>query len=235
VDLFDLLTSEIALCQPVGTLPAKPACFMEAVKQRETVIELDHQEPISGKLLQATDSEHNWHTLVVGSGASRISTPHKSDSAELHPSSGSVADGIVVGCSIRGEGVCELAVAAEESTEITLRAQACFVLSLGSGSHLQLPQGIKTTDGNCGIGHQSCNFNCLSVTGKIPIKPNTSGWDGFGVMPTHVIETPCHPQANLPTNKVCTSKNGSKLIATLIAANPDKELEFKNRDLFAGQ
>ena len=54
-------------------------------------------------------------------------------------------------------------------------------------------------------------------------------------MPTHVIETPCHPQANLPTNKAHTSKNSLKLIATLMAANPDKELEFKNRDLFAGQ
>ena len=190
---------------------------------------------IAGKILQATVSEHDWLTLVVFSGTSKTFTSHKSDSAELHLSNGSVADGIAAGCSIRGEGICELAVVTEESTKITLRAQACFVLSLVSGSHLWLPQGIKTTDGNSGIGHQPCNFNDLSVTGKIPIKPNTSGWDGFGVMPTHVIKTPCHPQANLPTNKVCTSKNGSKLIATLIAANPDKELEFKNRDLFAGQ
>ena len=185
------------------------------------MIELEHQEQIAGKSLQATDSQHNWFTLVVGSGASKTFMPHKSDSAELQPSSGSVADGIAAGCSIRGERICELAMVTEESTEITLRAQACFVLSLGSGSNLRLPQGIKTTDGNCGIGHQSCNFNCLSVTGKIPIKPNTSGWDGFGVMPTHVIETPCHPQANLPPNKACTSKNGSKLIATRFTAQKE--------------
>ena len=176
---------------------------------------------IAGKTLQATVSEHDWPTLVVDSGASKTFAPHKSDSAELQPSSGSVADGIAAGCSIRGERICELAMVTEESTEITLRAQACFVLSLGSGSHLWLPQGIKTTDGNSGIGHQPCNFNDLSVTGKIPIKPNTSGWDGFGVMPTHVIETPCHPQANLPPNKACTSKSGSKLIATRLTAQKE--------------
>ena len=109
---------------------------------------------IAGKTLQATVSEHDWLTLVVFSGTSKTFTSHKSDSAELHLSHGSVVDGIAAGCSIRGEGICKLAVVTEESTKITLRAQACFVLSLGSGSHLRLPQGIKTTDGNSGIGHQ---------------------------------------------------------------------------------
>ena len=33
-DLPDLLTSDVALYQPVGTLPAKPACFMGAVSNR---------------------------------------------------------------------------------------------------------------------------------------------------------------------------------------------------------
>ena len=42
VDLPDFLTSDIDLCQAVGTLPAAPACFMGAIKQRETVIEPEH-------------------------------------------------------------------------------------------------------------------------------------------------------------------------------------------------
>ena len=42
VDLLDLLTSDVALCQPVGTLPAEPACLMGAVKQRVTAIDLIH-------------------------------------------------------------------------------------------------------------------------------------------------------------------------------------------------
>ena len=40
VDLPDFLTSDVVLCQPVGTLPAKPTSFMGAVKQREAVVEL---------------------------------------------------------------------------------------------------------------------------------------------------------------------------------------------------
>ena len=42
MDLPDFLALDAALCQPVGTLPAKPVCFMGAVKQRETVIEPGH-------------------------------------------------------------------------------------------------------------------------------------------------------------------------------------------------
>jgi len=42
VDLCDFLTLDVALCQPVGTLPAEPACFMEADKQRETVVGPKH-------------------------------------------------------------------------------------------------------------------------------------------------------------------------------------------------
>ena len=57
---------------------------------------------IAGKTLQATVSEHNWLTLVADSGASKTFASHKSDSAELHLSNGSVADGIAAGCSIRG-------------------------------------------------------------------------------------------------------------------------------------
>ena len=91
---------------------------------------------IAGKILQAKASGHDWLTLVVDSGISKTFTPHKIDSAELHSSSGSVADGIAAGCSIRGKGVCKFAVDAEESTKTNLRAQACFVPSLGTGNHL---------------------------------------------------------------------------------------------------
>ena len=87
---------------------------------------------IAGKTLQATVSEHDWLTLVIDSGASKTFASHKSDSAELHPSSGLVMDGIAKGCSIQGQGICEFAVVAEDSTKITLRVQACFVPSLGS-------------------------------------------------------------------------------------------------------
>ena len=97
-------------------------------------------------------------------------------------------DGIAEGCTINGEGVCEFGVVAEDGTEITLRVQAYFVPSLGSGNHLLSPQGIKTTDGNYEVGHQPCNVDDPSVTGKILIKPNVPGWDGFDVMPVHVIE-----------------------------------------------
>ena len=86
---------------------------------------------------------------MVDSGASKTFTPHKSDSAELHPSSGLAMDGIAEGCSIRGEGICEFAVVAEDGTEITLRVQAHSAPSLGSGNCLLSTQGIKTADGNC--------------------------------------------------------------------------------------
>ena len=214
MDLPDFLATDVALCQAVGTLPAKPACFTEADKQRETVVDLKNQEMIDGKILQAKASGHDWITLVVDSGISKTFTPHKIDSAELRSSSGSVADGIAAAeCSIRNEGVCKFGVAAEESTKTNLRAQACFVPSLGTRNRLLSLQWIKPTDGNCEFRHQPCNFDDFSVTGKIPIKPNTSGWDGFGVMPTHVIETPCHPQPNLPTDKACTSETSSKWTA----------------------
>ena len=42
MELPDFLTLDVALCQSVGTLPAKPACFMGADKQRETVVDLKH-------------------------------------------------------------------------------------------------------------------------------------------------------------------------------------------------
>jgi len=42
MDLPDFLTSDVALCQPVRTLPAEPACFMGADKQRETVVDPKH-------------------------------------------------------------------------------------------------------------------------------------------------------------------------------------------------
>ena len=100
MDLPDFLTLDVVLCQPVGTRPANPTCFMGAVKQREKVIDLKHCERIAGKILQATASGHDWFTLVVDSGASRTSTPHKSDFVEFNPSSGLVVDGIVEGCSI---------------------------------------------------------------------------------------------------------------------------------------
>ena len=164
----------------------------------------------------AAASGHNWFTLVVDFDASRTSAPHKSDFVELHPSSGSVVDGITEGCSIGGKEVCELTVVDEDGNEIPLRVQACFVPSLGSGVCLLSPQGIKTADGKCKIGHQPCNVNDPSVKGKILINPNVSGWDGFDVIPTCVIETPHCPQANLPTGKDCTSKTSSKQAVTLL-------------------
>ena len=112
---------------------------------------------------------------MVDSDACRTSAPHKSDFVELHPSSGSVVDGITEGCSIGGKEVCELTVVDEDGNEISLRVQAYFVPPLGSGNHLLSPQGTKTTDGNYGIGHQPCNINDPSVTGEILIKPNVSG------------------------------------------------------------
>ena len=172
---------------------------------------------------------------MVDSGISKTFTPHKIDSAELHSSSGSVADGIAAGCSIRGKGVCKFAMAAEESTKTNLRAQVCFVPSLGARNRLLSLQWIKPTDGNCEFRHQPCKFNDFSVTRKITIKPNTSGWDCFDVMPFHIIGAPCHPQANLPKDKACTSETSSKRTATLMGTNPDKEEEFKSKDLFAGQ
>ena len=42
MDLPDFLTLDVALCQSVGTLPAKPTCFMGADKKRETVADLKH-------------------------------------------------------------------------------------------------------------------------------------------------------------------------------------------------
>ena len=197
---------------------AHPTCFMGSVKQREMAIDLKHREQIAGKILQATASGHDWFSLVVDSGASRTSTPHKSDFVEFHPSSGLVMDGIAEGCTIDGEGVCEFGVVAEDGTEITLQVQAYFVPSLGSGNRLLSPQGIKTTDGNCGVGHQPCNVDDPSVTGKILIKPNVPGWHDFDVMPIHVIQTPYHPRTNLPTVKAFTSKNASKRPVTLLGA-----------------
>ena len=190
---------------------------------------------IAGKILQATVSEHDWLTLVVFSGTSNAFASHKSDSAELHLSNGSVADGIAAGCSVRDEEVCEFAVAAKESTKTNLRAQACFVPSLGTGNRLLSLQWIKPTDGNCEFRHQPCNFDDFSVTRKITIKPNTSGWDFFDVMPFHVMGSPCHQQPNLPTDKACTSETSSKWTATMMGTNPDKEAELKNGDLFAEQ
>ena len=70
---------------------------------------------------------------------------------------------------------------------------------------------------------------------KISIKPNTSGWDCFDVRLIHVIEAPCHPQADIPTDKARTSEISSKWTASLMGTNPDKEVELKNEDLFAGQ
>jgi len=153
---------------------------------------------------------------VVDSDACRTSAPHKSDFVELHPSSGSVVDGITEGCSIGGKEVCELTVVGEDGTKIPLRVQACFVPSLGSGVCLLSPQGIKTTDCNHGIRHQPCNINDPSVTEKILIKPCIPGLGGFDVMPVHVIEAPCHPRTDLPTVKACTSKNSSKQATTLL-------------------
>ena len=158
VDLPDFLTLDVVLCQPVGILPAKPTCFMGAVKQRETVVKLKPREPIAGRIFQATDSGHDWFTLVVDFGASKTSTPCKSDFVEFHPSSqGLVMDGIVEGCAIGGEGICEFTVVAEDGIKVTLRVQAYFLPSLGSGNRLLSPQGIKTTDGNYGIRHHPCN------------------------------------------------------------------------------
>ena len=42
MDLPDFLTSNVALCQPVGTLPVEPVCFMETDKQRVTVVDPKH-------------------------------------------------------------------------------------------------------------------------------------------------------------------------------------------------
>ena len=81
----------------------QPACLMgkvELQQQRETVIEPGTRELIAGKILQATTSGHDWFTLVVDSGISNASTPHKSDFVEFNPLSGLVMDGIVEGCSI---------------------------------------------------------------------------------------------------------------------------------------
>ena len=84
---------------------------------------------MAGKILQATATGHDWLTLVVDSGTSKTFTPHNSDSAKFHPSSGLVVDGIAKGCSIGDKGVCEFAMVAEDSTKITLRVQVCFVPS----------------------------------------------------------------------------------------------------------
>ena len=100
MDLPNFLTLDVILCQPVGTPPANPTCFMEAVKQKETVIDLKHREQIAGKILQATASGHDWFSLVVDSGASRTSTPHKSDFVEFHPSSGLVMMGLLKGAPL---------------------------------------------------------------------------------------------------------------------------------------
>ena len=107
---------------------------------------------------------------------------------------------------------------AEIGTKITLKVQACFAPLLGSRNHLLSPQGIKTSDGNYGIGHQPCNVDDSSVTGKILIKPNVPGWNGFDVMLAHGIETLYHPRTNLLTVKACTSKNASKWAVTLLGA-----------------
>ena len=89
---------------------------------------------MTGRILKATASGHVWFTLVVDSGTSKTSTPHKSDFVEFHPLSGLVTDGIVDGRSIRGKGICEFTVVAEDDIEITSRVQACFVHPLGSGN-----------------------------------------------------------------------------------------------------
>jgi len=154
---------------------------------------------------------------VVDSGASKTSTPHKSDFVELHPLSELVLDGIAEGCSIADEGICKFAAVAKDGSEITLRVQGYFVSSLSSGCQLLSPQGIKTFNGKCGIGHQPCNVD-PSVTGKVLIKPNVPDWDGFNVMPIHVIETPYHPRTNLSTVKACVSKANSELAAALLGA-----------------
>ena len=75
VDLSNFLTLDVVLCQPVGTPPANSTCFMGAVKQRETAIDLKHCEQIAGKIFQATASGQDWFSQVVDFGASRTSTP----------------------------------------------------------------------------------------------------------------------------------------------------------------
>ena len=124
VDLLDFLTLDVVLCQPFGTPSANPTCFMGAVKQRETVFDLKHCEQIAGKILQTTASGHDWFSLVVDFGASKASTPCKSDFVEFHPSSGLVMDGIAEGCSIGGKGICEFTTVAKDGTKILLRVQA---------------------------------------------------------------------------------------------------------------
>ena len=99
-----------------------------------------------------------------------------------------------------------------------MRVQAYFVPTLGSGNQLLSPQGIKTVDGDYGVGHQPCNVDDPSVTRKILIKPNVPGWDGYNVLPIHVIETPYHPRTNLPTVKVCVSEFKTKRAAALLGA-----------------
>ena len=80
-------------------------------------------------------------------------------------------DVIAEQCSIRDKGVCEFAVVAEDGTKITLKVQAYFAPSLGSGNHLLSPQGIKKADGNCGVGHQPCNVDDPSVQGRFQLNP----------------------------------------------------------------
>ena len=78
----------------------------------------------------AAASGHNWFTLVVDSDSHRTSTPHKSDFVELHPSSGSVVDGITEGCSIGGKEVCEGIFGCDEVFVCLLCSllEVCFVL-----------------------------------------------------------------------------------------------------------
>ena len=61
---------------------------------------------------------------MVDSGASKTSTPHKSDFVELHPLSGLVVDDNTEDCSIEGKAIGEFTAVAEDGTEISLRDQA---------------------------------------------------------------------------------------------------------------
>ena len=75
VDLPDSLTSDVAPCQPVGTLLVQPVCFEDEVEpqqQRETMIKPRTQEQIAGTTLQATISGHDWLTLSIHTRATMI-------------------------------------------------------------------------------------------------------------------------------------------------------------------
>ena len=54
VNLLDFLTSDVDICQPVGTLLVQLVCFKDAVEpqqQRETMVEPGIKAQIAGKTL----------------------------------------------------------------------------------------------------------------------------------------------------------------------------------------